>query len=886
MGLRGRKACWHEVGRTLKSLTPDQQRGASGNNAAGALEGSVLLLVKHGDQPVVQYVYGRTAGLRAAGNQVGFTVKPLDADHEPELPEGVSVAAHPVIPWTSRLNRTSNMERLRTDLSEVRRSIEAAMPADSYVSVSIRAHGSIMEDRNIRDWIASEHNNPEDEDPLVRNGAMCARVSCGADDAEKAGQLAKAVGGTLFNDMSSMGEHRSRPKFGLLAGSVVLGVLWALTVALSSWPLWPSVAVPASVTLAALAAWSGVYLTTHANIGPQLTAGCAVAWVLWALGLLDLPLILAVLPLPVVAVAGVRLWRASLWDDIMQRPRHYWGRVNRRKASKADNEESGSSDERNRTVIAYGTQRSTLLMGPAVTVAAFTPVGDAVAVSQMPHPVPETLARGGVYLGEDQYGRKGYLDATQLYNGVAIIGEAGSGKSVLTHGIMQWADMYRSKSERSYWGWDTRVISFEMKDDGGVRTMRRYRKAHHLAEQWAREGQPGRLDHVSYLADESTRCLDLLGMLDGRSAKDTAVAIAAGMQYSFEPGAIFADSLDRLTNAFTMGVAATRYEMMLDRRAGKGVAVPEGDHIHARMRLLEAQYPGAGQARAQRSPVGWAATALCIGDGQLGSARALGEVLRGLSNQYPDNADLQQARRAAEQMYGRPKAKIGDRQVLEGCRSASTKVSQLLPCEHVFDPRRATLTWRGVLKGRGDFHFVLAPRHMDDGTVRQLPERMDRVLGAWLMYRLWNEVTAECQGWREQGRHTMLVCDELSMLANADPRVLSQVREQGRSFGVIPVFATQFPQQLRSLGANGGEELFNSFMGYGSFISYNTSNTATAQQVAEIMSDRDDGSDGWTTATIRNLRRYEIAVRTRTQRQTQPAFLLQAHNFDDVEAGE
>lgn len=872
---------WHEVARTLKTLTPDQQRGASGTMAAGQLDDSILLLVRHGDQPPRQYLYGNTDKLQSAGSQVGFKVTALKDGDEPELPENVTAASHPVIPWTARLNKVGNMERMRTDLSEIRKGIEAAMPPDSYVSINLRRRGHYEYNR-IRNWVASEHNNPEDEETLVRSGATCARVTAGARDREQADMMAKAIGGAVFSDMSDMSSHPSRPRLGLLAASGAITFLWCLLTVLSPWANpWIAAFAPLTVSFALFIAWAAIALGTKADIAPWAVPAALGAWAWWGLGWLPLPWLGMLAPLPLLAFAIVRYTRASLWDDVEQKPRRYWWLAPHRFASSADNEEEGSKDDDKKKVNAYPTCRSTLLADPATVVALYTPVGDASAVEQMPHPVPALLAKGGVYLGDDQTGRRGYLDPTQLFCGITIFGEAGSGKTNLIHGIIQWADMNRAHTESSYWGWDTRIISFDMKDSNGVRLMHKWRRRNGLDRQWKEHGMNGDLDHAIMLATPNSkgRLPDLLGMSEGRGAKDTAVAIAAGMQYSFEPGAIMADSLDRLTSAFTMGVAATRYELALDR---EGAGMDDVRRIHQRMRALEPQYPGAVQATPQQSPVGWASVALCAGDGGIGAARAFGETLRGLAVQHPGSRDLDEARKAAENMYGRPKARIADRALMDACRSASTKVGQLLPCEYLFDPKRATLTWRHILSTRGDWHFVLAPytsvdRETGERHTESLPGKTDRIIGAWLMYRLWNEVTATCQGWREKGKHTMIVCDELSLLANADPKILAQVREQGRSFGAIPVFATQFPQQLV---IEGDETLLNSVMGYSTFISYNTANPDMARTVAAIMSDKDDGSDGWTGAAIRNLRKYEIAVRTRTQRQAQPAFLLQAHNFD------
>ena len=169
---------WHEVSRTLLTLDDDQIRTRA-NTAAAQLDNTVLLLVRRGDEPVREYVYGRTDRLSQAGNLAGFTVTPIP-DY-PDLPDDIIRSRHAIVPWRARLNTVSNMERLRERSQEVRKSIESLMPADSYVSVSLRKRGPFEQSR-IRDWVADEGNTVEDENENVRTNTMCARITAGAAD--------------------------------------------------------------------------------------------------------------------------------------------------------------------------------------------------------------------------------------------------------------------------------------------------------------------------------------------------------------------------------------------------------------------------------------------------------------------------------------------------------------------------------------------------------------------------------------------------------------------------------------------------------------------------------------------------------------------------------
>ena len=844
---------WHSTTPMLQETNSDRQRTMSGN-VSNQLKDSILLLVKHGDQPVRQYIYGETETLKRAGRQAGFDVKPLD--DAPELPDGSLYGAHPIIPWRSRLNKVSNMEKLRSDIMETKRGVESIMPNDSWVSINLRNPG-IFEAQHIRNWVASEHNNVEDGDELVRSGSMCARISVGATTKQDALETAKSVGRSVNPLMSDIAAHESNPKMmGWIVGLIVT-ILEAVLSAFS--PLdWWMVLAPVLLMVITVLVLMVVRVVTNADLISQSLAVTVPLILLTGLNVLPMPIWSALIPLVVTIGLFIRWMRRDRWDDIYQKPRRYYGFQPSRRAESADNETPLGKDENKKNVVGYPVQRSTLVLTPTTVMAMWTPAGLATAKTQALHPVPEVLTQGGIPLGLDQSNREGFLDTQTLYGGISIVGEAGSGKSGLIHGIMQWADLHRSDTAPEDWGKDTRVIDFAMKDSDGVRIMQAYRKRH------ADKCKPGL---VSFIADPHTRTIDLLGMLDGKDARLTGQQIAESMKYSFDPGDIMNDSLDVITSAMTIAVAVSR--------------VPDQNMIVERVHRLEQKYPGAANLTLQKSPIGWGVVALAASDGQTGSARALGQVVRDMSVEYQNNEnqdlarDLMQAARAAEQLYGRPDAKghvtITNQRLLDMTKSSRNKVKQLMDVEHVFTPQRATITWQQVLNRPGDYHFVFAPVN----ETMRLPERMNKILGAWMMKRLWETIQSTCQGWQAKNKHTMLVCDELSLLANADDTALSGVREQGRSYGVIPVFATQYPQQL-------SDKLLESFMGYATFITFNTPNPEVAEKAAALLSDN-LGEDGWTNGAVRNLPRFCAAVRTRTKQQLQPAFLVHVHDFDRKE---
>ena len=805
---------WFRASKDLQTIDSETLRGLA-VNIPPLLNDATLLLVRKASEPIVQYIFGDAENIRRAGELSGFKVTELEDEEEPEIPERAEKMAHALIPWRARLNGTKSMEKLRTDIHQVRRGIETILPDDSYLSVTFRERG-FFENRRIRSWIADEGNTVEDTSDLVKSGSLLARVTVGSTERKISKDVVENAARGLFPDMSDMSSHASHPRLGL--------------------PVFAALLLVASVLGALQVSWIPVWL-----------------------------------PLPVLAVAvygAWRWWSRAHWDDIYQVPRHDWRwSARKRLADKSDQETRLGLKDKSKVVRAYPTQRTTMIVEPLGMVSLFMPVGTAQAVSQSSHPVPEVLSSSGIYLGRDESDRPAYIPLDQLYGGIGGFGEPGSGKSALSHGIMQWAEIHRQDTDSAIWGEDSRIISFDMKDDEGVETMRRFEKANGL------QGKTTSTQAI-YLADPNSVSLDLLGLNSGKSARETAVTIARSMQYSFDDGDIKGNSLEVLARALTIGVACERYiiattnpetgkrSMELSRMAG-------GRQIIDRIHQLEQSFPGAADAQRCKSVIGWALMAVGAADGQSGAARALGQVCGAMAAET-DETDWKDAKSAAEALYGRPKkgtssgTTITDRDFLANVNSSMNKLTALAANEHVFTSRRGRVSWEWILANPGNYHIVAASHNG-----KKLAEGMDKILGAWMLYSLWNTITDKCQGRQRQGKHTMLVCDELSLLSTADAKIPSGVREQGRSLGVIPVFFTQYASLLPDI-------LLTSVKGYATFVSFSIPDPA----MAEIVAGRMGKSAGWTDEGISNLPRWWAAIRTRTSEQLQPAFTIKVHDFD------
>lgn len=119
----------------------------------------------------------------------------------------------------------------------------------------------------------------------------------------------------------------------------------------------------------------------------------------------------------------------------------------------------------------------------------------------------------------------------------------------------------------------------------------------------------------------------------------------------------------------------------------------------------------------------------------------------------------------------------------------------------------------------------------------------------------------------------MFVCDEMSLLATVDDTILSAMKDQGRSFGWIPVVATQYPEQL-------APRLLTSVFGYSTFITFDNTDANMAARTALQLTSSKDGEDGWTAAAVQGLSAHHIALRTRDEEQLQPACIVKVTDFD------
>lgn len=198
----------------------------------------------------------------------------------------------------------------------------------------------------------------------------------------------------------------------------------------------------------------------------------------------------------------------------------------------------------------------------------------------------------------------------------------------------------------------------------------------------------------------------------------------------------------------------------------------------------------------------------------------------------------------------------------------TNKLNALLPARGLFD---------GANRYWATFDYLLAePRAVvvnvnppSGATSTGYTDQTAQRVAAMVMYVLWDAIQRCCDSWQQQDRSVAIYSDELRDIAGFGGDGLDVVRaiaDQGRSRGVMPVFATQRPRQL----IPGTREAVMSFGTRGYF---------RLESQDEAGAAADDLDSAYTAGEIRSLPVGSCVLRTRRDGQAQPAFTLQPEHL-------
>ncbi|WP_051224782.1 hypothetical protein [Pseudoclavibacter soli] len=418
-----------------------------------------------------------------------------------------------------------------------------------------------------------------------------------------------------------------------------------------------------------------------------------------------------------------------------------------------------------------------------------------------------------------------HLSAADMFAGIVALGSAGTGKSVFVHNVFGWTCLEKTSpaSRPGFPGANNALIAFENKGDG----------AEHYVRFAAFAGDPV---YRVELADPKRPAIELFPPQIG-SVEFRARMAASGLRYVFGDDAIQARSFDALRRvlaaAFVIADAPGRFTEGIDGIPHAGSAFlyaaallgERGDDIAVAL-AGQLQSEAMRENADETSDLGFAATQI--------TPLFSGVTPRG-------RADVMQAPR--------------------------NKIAALLAAEQWWS-RPARLTWDQVLEQH--LTVVVNTGQTSDGT--PVDDQLTEQMSGLLMYTLADAIKRRCSGWQEQDRHVTIFADELKLLAGSSSDIITWLRDQGRSYGVQPVFATQRTEQL-------DQQVREAVTGFGTVLAFSQDNPKVARQLSD-----DFGADGskWDPADIVNLPPYTAIIRTKVSKTRQPAFTCALGNYETV----
>jgi hypothetical protein len=412
------------------------------------------------------------------------------------------------------------------------------------------------------------------------------------------------------------------------------------------------------------------------------------------------------------------------------------------------------------------------------------------------------------------------LSAPDMWQGIMFLGVPGSGKSVALRNIWAWLGMERAKpsGRPGFQGEQNVVIALETKGAGA-------------AVYKALSDKVGDQVGLADLSDVSTPAIDMFPRIG--SLEHQARTITNAMKYVWAEGSIGAHSFNMLTRVFA------------------GALIVDAN--------ISAQVPG---LRQNASPF-YYANILLGGYGDdpalaLGSA-ILSEAARVKAT---EDDDLGFAAVQLATLFGKGVTPAQRKTATEAPRN---KAGALLAAESWW-ARPTKVSWDDILQN----NWGIVVNVGSSAAGGQVDDQLKNDMSAMLMYSLYDAIKRNCIDWDVKKRFVSIFADELTEIAGTSSEIIEWMKDKGRGFGVVPVFATQRAGQLDI-------KVRESVMGFGTVLAYTQDVPAVMTQIVTDLAA--DGS-AWTNADVANLPPYEAIVRTRIKSTRQAPFTVKLHNFE------
>ncbi|WP_460708990.1 type IV secretory system conjugative DNA transfer family protein [Myceligenerans halotolerans] len=473
----------------------------------------------------------------------------------------------------------------------------------------------------------------------------------------------------------------------------------------------------------------------------------------------------------------------------------------------------------------YPLAASAFLASPSVVAGIVAPGAGALSgtSSTQARPTPPAVRDPiGPMVGEGADAEPVYLSAADAFAGIFLVGQPGSGKSQLGRSLFGWSCLERvaPSGRPGHPGRANTLVAFESKGEGAAEYL------------WWAQALGDHADLVD-VADPATLAIDLFAVPG--SVADRASFFVNAMVYAFEPGAIQDRSFATLTQVFTAALAVTPAIARL---------VPELPEEASPLKYAYALLGGLGDEA-----------------GVSVAGAIMSEAVRLESLGTPDDA-LSLARAALAPLY-QERSEAFRRSLFD---APSSKVAQLLALESWWSPARGKVAWQEILEE----HRAVVVNTGTSASGHMLDERLSKQMSALLMFTLRDAIRRCCSGWQATGRSVSVFADELSLLTGSSAEVVTWMRDQGRSYGVRPTFATQYAEQLP-------ERVRTAMTGFSTIIAFAQDSVRVA---AELAADFAADGTAWSASDVVNLSPFTAIVRSTVNRQRQPAFTMRVAHLE------
>lgn len=435
---------------------------------------------------------------------------------------------------------------------------------------------------------------------------------------------------------------------------------------------------------------------------------------------------------------------------------------------------------------------------------------------------PQLMATRGPCIGTDPADRTVRLDQRHLWGGVAAVGAAGTGKSVLLRALFGWLLVHREHHST------TAALVVETKPDGLASYEAVAQAAEHLDEVLIIEA-----------ADPNSPAIDIFAR-PGDDPIRRAAFVADTWAAAFGDGAIMGRSREVISAVVAAG-------LVLDTQAFDDYdrARAEGNDVEP---LPERSWFWAG----------------AVLTGRMGetSGQTLAACLHEQAVRQGEDSWAARVYAGLGIIWGPQVTPAGRRTLTEAARNKFDQLGEM--ASFLAPVGRGAVTWDESISG---FHVTILGTGPSRSSGRQLTGAMTRWLTAMAGYTMRSAVERTCFGWGAAGREVAVMCDEFKSFAGWAPDVARWWKDDGRSYGVLPWFATQYLEQLRAIDP----ALLSSFLSYQTFISLRQDDVTAAEAIARQM-----GRDGaqWSATDVTTLAQFVAAVTTMSEGRPLPAFTM------------